>query len=391
MRRRCAAALFALILAGGNAGSEPSHRPDPKTVAAADNAFGLNLLHALDPDSAANVAISPTSIALVLQIVYNGARGATRQAMSRVLQLGSLKAGDVNFDNLALLASLKDPDSQVKLTIANSLWINLSKHPLLPAFVDINRKYYEAHIGDLAGAPRNVNAWVSKETQGLITQILSEVQENDAAVIANAMYFKGTWSAPFDPARTAAGEFSTSDGTKLVCQMMHEHDTFGYFRGANFEALRLRYGQNKRLSMLILLPDATTSLKAFMVGVNPEALRSWMSQLRPASLQVELPRFTAHYGRSLIESLSTLGMGIAFDQGNADFSGISAATYLSKVEHKAVIQVDESGTTAAAATVAVPTLTSLPHTMAIDHPFFYAVTDEETGALLFIGTLVKPT
>jgi serpin B len=266
MRKRCAAALFALILAGGNAGSEPSYRPDPKTVAAADNAFGLNLLHALDPDSAANVAISPTSIALVLQIVYNGARGATRQAMSRVLRLGSLSARDINFDNLALLASLKDPDSQVKLTIANSLWINLSKHPLLPAFVDVNRKYYEAHIGDLVGAPRNVNAWVSKETQGLITQILSEVQEDDVAVIANAIYFKGTWTAPFDPARTAAGEFSTSDGTKLMCQMMNKHDTFGYFRGANFEALRLRYGQNKRLSMLILLPDASTSLKAFMVG-----------------------------------------------------------------------------------------------------------------------------
>jgi serine protease inhibitor len=395
-----AALALALVLAlTQSAGAQPTgtqhaDKPlDPELIAA-DNAFGLTLLSALNQkNGGANVAISPTSIALVMQIVFNGAKDETRKAMANVLQLGWLQTHSLNVNNEKLRLSLANPDADVKLTIADSLWIDPKQHSLVPAFIEINKTYYAAHIGDLAGAPKNVNAWVSDATAGLIQNILDAVGPDDVAVIANAIYFKGAWSVPFDPAVTHAGEFTMSDLTKVSCQMMHRHGTLDYFAGADFQVLRLPYGRSKRFSMLILLPKADVPLNTFMTRVSAESLRSWLSQLKPASLQVELPRFKVDYGSSLIESLSALGMGIAFDPQRAQFPGIASGVYLSKVEHKAVIQVDEAGTTAAAATIAIPTVTSFsrPITMAMDHPFFYAIADRETGALLFMGTLAKPS
>jgi serine protease inhibitor len=391
-----AALAVALTQSAGaqHGGAQHADKPlDPELIAA-DNAFGLNLLSALNQkNGSANTAISPTSIALVMQIVFNGAQDETRKAMAQALQLGSLPTRSINVNNEKLRLSLAKPDADVKLSIANSLWIDPKQHPLVPAFIDINKTYYAAHIGDLAGAPKNVNAWVNDATAGLIKNILDAVEPGDVAVIANAIYFKGAWSVPFDPANTHAGEFTASDLTKVSCQMMHRHGNLDYFAGPDFQALRVPYGRSKRFSMVILLPNADTPLKTFMTRVSAESLRSWLSQLKPTSLQVELPRFKVDYGSSLIESLSALGMGVAFDSQRAQFPGIAPGVYISKVEHKAVIQVDEAGTTAAAATVAVPTVTSFsrPTIMAMDHPFFYAIADGETGALLFIGTLAKPS
>lgn len=146
---------------------------DP-TIVTADNTFGLNLLNQLIPGSSGNIAISPISVALALQIAYNGAEGATQTAMARTLELGGLSTSELNSDNAALQASLINPDPKVQLTIANSLWMHLSSNPVLTSFTDTDETYYGATVGDLSGAPDNVNAWVANETNGLITQILPQ-------------------------------------------------------------------------------------------------------------------------------------------------------------------------------------------------------------------------
>src|ERR1035438_9256595 len=144
---------------------------DP-AITTADNAFGIQLLNNLISGNAGNVAISPLSMSLLLQILYGGAAGTTAQAMALTLQLGNLTAQDVNSDNAALQASLAAPDPNVQLTIANSLWMHLTNNPVLPSFTAMDATYYGATIGDLSGAPDNVNGWVASETAGLITQIL---------------------------------------------------------------------------------------------------------------------------------------------------------------------------------------------------------------------------
>jgi serine protease inhibitor len=374
--------------------AEKSDSPVDPAIVAADNAFGLSLLNTLIPGDSGNVAISPISVALALQIVYNGAAGTTQQAMAQTLQLGSLDTQTLNSDNAALQASLLNPDPKVQLTIANSLWMHLSNNPVSASFTQADETYYGATLGDLSGAPANVNAWVAGETHDLITQILPQADYNlVVAVIANTIYFKGQWSTAFDPTLTAAAPFTLSDGTQASVDMMHQTGTYPYLRGADFQAIRIPYGQG-RLSMLIVLPDSSTSLSSFVAGMTTGELNSWTAQLQTLYGSIALPRFTSTYGASLPSALSSLGMGIAFCASNAaDFSALAPNTCISDVEHKTVVEVDESGTVAAGATTVTvsPTIAQVPQfTVTMDHPFFYAIQDDKTGELLFIGVLMNP-
>ncbi len=370
---------------------------DPAIVAA-DNAFGLGLLATLIPANPGNVAISPISVAMALQIVFNGAAGTTRQAMAQTLQLGALCAEALNGANAALQASLIDADPKVQITLGNSLWMQLNGNPVSPAFIQTDQTYYGAMLGDLSAAPGNVNAWVAGETQGLITRILPTeppgYYQSVTAILANVIYFKGQWSAQFDPTQTASAPFTLGDGTEVSVQMMHQTGSYGYLQGANFQALRLPYGQG-RLSMLLVLPSSGTDLDTFVAGITAEGLNGWIAQLKTVAGDIALPRFTTTFSASLPNALTSLGMGIAFCGSNmADFSGIAPLRCLADVEHKVVVQVDESGTVATGATAVTIGITAVPlpqFTMTMDRPFFYLIRDDRTGELLFIGTVQSPS
>jgi serpin B len=365
-------------------------------IVTADNTFALNLFQNLNAGATGNVAIAPISVAMALQILYNGAAGTTQQAMAQTLQLGAMSTQDLNDANAALQGSLMNADPNVQITIANSLWLHLGTTPVLPAFTSMDETYYGATVGDLAGAPANVNSWVSTETNGLITQILP-INVNYAtvtSVIANVIYFKGQWTTAFDPAQTQSEPFTLADGTAASAQMMHETGNFDHLVGANFQAVRLPYGQG-RLSMLIILPNAGVDFAGFVASLTTDALNGWVSGLQTGNGSIGLPRFTATYGVSLPAALTTLGMGVAFcSSNNADFSALATqATCVSDVEHKTVIEVDESGTVAAGATTITvsPVAVAAPmFTITMDHPFLYAILDDQTGEWLFIGAMANP-
>jgi serpin B len=364
-------------------------------IATADNAFGLNLFQTLIAGTTGNVAISPINVAMALQILYNGAAGTTQQAMAQTLQLGSLSTQDLNNANAALQASLLNPDPEVQIIVANSLWMHLSNNPVLASFTQTDQTYYGATVGDLSGAPADVNAWASAETNGLITNILPAADYSSVvAVIANTIYFKGQWSTAFDPSQTATAQFTLADGTQVSSQMMHQSGSYAYLQGSNFQAVSLPYGQG-RFSMLIVLPNSGVSLSSFAASITPAAISGWVSQAQMTQGSIALPKFTATYGVSLPPALSSLGMGIALCSSNmADFSALAPSVCVSDVEHKTVVEVDETGTVAAAGTTITvgPTAIVAPlFTMTMDHPFFYAIRDDLSGELLFVGILVNPT
>lgn len=374
--------------------AQQSDTPVAQQIVAADNAFGLTLFNALNRGATSNVAISPTSIALALQMVYNGAEGSTQQGMSQALQLQGLQPLAVDQDNAALQAALINPDPNVQLTMANSLWMHLSENPVLPSFVSTNETYYAADIGDLGGAPDDVNAWVASATNGLITKILLPADYSHViAVLANAIYFKGAWTSAFDPNRTATTPFTLTDGTQVPCQMMNQTGSFPYLSGADFQAVELPYGQTGRFSMLIILPAAGADLGSLVASMTSQELSTWIADLKPAEISIGLPRFTADYSSSLISALTSLGMGVAFEQNSADFTNLSSVPGfdISDVEHETVVQVDESGTVAAGSTTGTVGTTVAPPSMTMNRPFFYAIVDGKTGALVFIGTLTNPT
>ncbi len=365
-------------------------QPDSKVIAA-DNAFGLKLLDSLPPDADGNKVISPLSIAMALQIVYNGAKGDTRRAMAAALELDALDAQQINAANQDLQAVLTHPGPQNQLTLANSLWVRHGGRDIDPAFTQVNQSYYAAHIGDLEGAPDNVNAWISDATQGHIPRLLPKRDYRDAvAIIANAIYFKGHWSDPFDPARTRPDLFKPESGPPVNCLMMKRRAYVPYVESPEFAAIRLAYGSDRSLSMLIRLPNAGRSVTSTARAVTADSLKQWG---RSTEVDVSLPRFKVSYTQSLPAALTALGMGIAFDARRSDFSGIAPKTVLSEVEHAALVQTDESGTTAAAATGITAVVTSVrrePIAFKADHPFFFAILDEASGAVLFAGTVGNP-
>jgi serine protease inhibitor len=367
--------------------------PVNPAIVTADNTFGLSLFGELIPGASGNVAIAPISVAMALQIVYNAAAGSSQQGMALALDLGTLSTTDLNNANAALQASLLNPDPQVQLIIGNSLWIHLNANAVQPAFTQVDQTFYAATVGDLSGAPANVNAWADTETNGLITEILPPGNyQSVTAVIANVLYFKGLWSTAFDPNQTAAAPFTLADNSQVSAMMMHNTATYGFFQGPNFKALRMPYGSG-RLSMLFVLPDSTITLNALIAGITPATLTAMEGELQTLFGSVAVPRFTSTFSASLVQPLTTLGMQDAFcSSPQVSFPGLGGAC-ITDVEHKTVIEVDETGTVAAAATTVTTRPIDVPAPMfsvTLDHPFLYAIRDDQTGELLFIGTLMNP-
>jgi serpin B len=382
-----------MVLAAWGCAHAADGQPD-RAVIDADNAFGLKLLVALPSGADGNKVISPLSIAMALQIIYNGAKGPTRQAMAAALQLNALEADAVNAANQALQTGLANPGGQNQIVIANSLWVRHGGRDIDPKFTQINQSFYAAHIGDLAGAPDNVNAWISGATQGRIPQLLAQRNYGDAtAIVANAIYFKGRWSEPFSPDQTRPDLFRPESGSRAKCTMMNQLGHLPYFQTPDFAAVRLDYSW-QRLGMVILLPNSGHSLVSVVARITADSVQRWRSLWQPTDVVLSLPRFKAAYQKALPAALKALGMELAFDPERGDFSGIAPNTYLSDVEHAALVQADEAGTTASAATsellskVCIPA--KQPIAFKVDHPFFFAILDEATGALLFAGTVSNP-
>jgi serine protease inhibitor len=257
----------------------------------------------------------------------------------------------------------------------------------------MDQTYYGATVGDLAGAPDDVNNWVSAETDGLISSILPPGNyASMVALIANVIYFKGEWTTAFDPSQTAPAPFTLSDGTQVSVPMMHQSATYGYLQGANFQAVRIPYGAG-RFSMLVVMPNAGTGLNSFIASLTPDMLNGWEGQLQTGLGNLSMPKFTATFAASLVQPLTTLGMQAAFcSDPAASFPGIGLVC-IQDVEHKTIVEVDESGTVAAGATTVtiVPTAVAVPlFTLTLDHPFLYAIRDDKTGELLFIGAMTNP-
>jgi serine protease inhibitor len=187
--------------------------------------------------------------------------------------------------------------------------------------------------------------------------------------------------------------------------MMQQQGTFNYLHGDGLQLIRLPYGQG-RFSMIVLLPDSGTSLTTLTSGITADQLNAWVGRTQPLYGTVALPRFTADAAADMVPVLQQLGMAIPFTclmQGNTsayslpalpDFSALSSDhVCIQAVAHEAQVQVDEAGTVAVAATSVVVGITAVRqplYTMTMDHPFLYAIRDDETGLLLFVGTVMDP-
>ena len=366
------------------------------------NDFGFNLYKNMAQENE-NIMISPVGVSLAMEMAYNGATGATREAMARALNIQGIDLERLNKNNQALIYLMTTADPKVTLNIANSIWM-VEDFKFSEAFVETVQNDYLAEAKKLNFADSKsadvINKWVKEQTRGTIDQIVtSPIDPETIMFLINAVYFKGEWTSPFEQELTADQSFNRTDGQTVMVPTMFQSGSFDYLKTASFEALRLPYGEDEQIAMVLFLPNQDSSLGEFQQQLSQDSWSNWMNLFEKKEGSVMLPKFSMAYENSLNQPLTDLGMGIAFAPGQADFSGMAAAgtagdIYISEVKHKTFIQVDEAGTEAAAVTSVEVGTTSMPaydFELNFDRPFFYVIQDSETGAIAFMGSVLDPS
>ncbi|XP_059182523.1 leukocyte elastase inhibitor-like isoform X1 [Centropristis striata] len=382
--------------------------PTITPLSKANTTFSLALLKKLgDNDSTANVFYSPFSISSALAMVMLGAGGNTHTQMSECLKTKDCQ-DEVHVSFAQLLKELNKADAPYALNVANRLYGEQS-YQFVEDFLGETRKHYNAELESVdfisksEAARVNINNWVEEKTQGKIKDVLAEgvVDSSTMLVLVNAIYFKGHWNKQFKESATREAPFRVKKNDTKPVKMMYQKTKFPltYIPEANCQILEMPY-KGKELSMLIFLPnemeDSSTGLEKLEKELSYENFVEWTrpDMMDDIEVQVGLPRFKMEESYDLKNVLVSMGMVDAFDMGSCNFSGMSPANnlVLSKVVHKAFVEVNEEGTEAAAATAAIVMLRCAmrPATFIADHPFLFFIRHNPSMSILFAGRYCSP-
>uniref|UniRef100_A0A665WR13 Leukocyte elastase inhibitor n=1 Tax=Echeneis naucrates TaxID=173247 RepID=A0A665WR13_ECHNA len=374
----------------------------------ANTTFSLALLSKLsDNDKTANVFFSPFSISSALAMVMLGARGNTATQMSECLKTSDSQ-DDIHTAFAQLLNELNKDSAPYALSVANRLYGEQS-YKFVEEFLGSTRKHYNAELESVdfknsyEAARLNINSWVESQTQGKIKDVLAQgvVDGMTRLVLVNAIYFKGNWNKQFNPDTTRDAQFKLNKNDAKPVKMMYQKTKFplSFIPEANCQILEMPY-KGKELSMLIFLPttieDNSTGLEKLEKELTYENFVEWTrpDMMDDVEVSVGLPRFKMEEEYDMKNVLVSMGMVDAFDDGLSDFSGMSPANdlVLSKVVHKAFVEVNEEGTEAAAATAAIMMLRCalLPASFIADHPFLFFIRHNPSMNVLFAGRYCSP-
>jgi serpin B len=377
----------------------------------ADFAFALRSA-AMQP--ATNTIFSPHSISTALAMARAGAVGSTGTEMDTALRFSL--SGDAlhqafNALSLALAerpaqatAADVEPDPMrpaLQLSWVNDAWAAESFR-CTPTYLDTLARNYGlgVHIApfetDIEASRVMINAWISAHTAARIPELLApnDLPMSTRLVLTNAVYLNARWKNRFNPNNTLPRDFTRLDGSTVRAPMMAQSSSIPYAEGAGWAAIDLPY-VGEQLSMLVMLPTAG-SFESFERELTGDRYRSIVAALAARPVVVALPRFRMRTAMKLKPALRSLGMAQAFNGG--DFSGITTteAIGIEDVHHQGFIDVTEGGTEAAGATAVVFIDASVvpgppPTVFDATRPFYFAIRDRATGALLFLGRVLDPT
>ena len=373
-----------------------------------NTAFAADLYQVLraDPDwKDKNVFFSPYSISLALAMAYAGAHGNTETQMASAMHYTLPQAQlhpALNALDLALSSrgqgAKGDDGKAFRLRVTNSMW-GAPQDTFAPSYLDTIAQNYGAGIRltDFAANPEaargTINTWVDQQTEDRIKELLpaGSIDDSTRLVLVNAIYFNAAWQTPFEKAVTRAGTFHGLAGDSAA-ELMSQGGDLAYAKGDGWQAVSLPYDGNE-LSFVAVLPDQFGS---FETAFSAEQATAIASSLASTPVELQLPKFKIEGASfSLRKALVARGMTDIFDEAKADLSGITHTEplHVSDVIHQAFVSVDEAGTEAAAATAVIAVGGTSVHPdpiqVTMDRPFVFFVRDNATGAILFLGRVVK--
>jgi len=408
---RVAATVLVPLLAGacsesggptGGSGAAPdSLKSLPRTLTAveqegvrANTQFALHLLRATAAEEQGNVLLSPLSVSFALGLTMNGAAGNTLTEMQQTLGWGARSQNDINTAYRDLGKLLPTLDNSVTIRLANGVWTRAG-YPAGPEFTQKAREFFNAPVQTLA-TPQlmydSVNAWGKRETQNMIPKVLDGNAPNDLAMLlANAVYFAGSWRNAFETAKTKPEAFRLASGSSVSVPMMQRKGGFNAFQDESVTAVEMLYG-NGAYSMVLVQPKSGTA-NALAARLTEARFGDIIRGLRPANDEsmLALPRFSVKGSKELSNTLAQMGMPRAFSSF-AEFPYLvpSERTSIGFVQHAVALDVFEQGTRAAAVTVVGIRVVSLPPSYRFDAPFVFFIRERLSGTILFAGVLNDP-
>jgi serpin B len=366
-----------------------------KEIVESNNAFALELLQTIYENDIEdeNIFISPLSMSMALAMINNGATGQTKKELTEVLRFKNISEEDMNsyFGNMIYNVSKANP--LVSFESANSIWID-ENFPVLNSFKEKNMTYYNANIqhvdfSNLFVLAKQINTWANDKTHGMIPSFVSE---NDLSgqilFLANAICFEGKWTHPFPKKDTKEEVFYNQNGNEIKLPTMNLAAFLIGTEGDGYSSVELPYGDESFL-MEILLPDENEKISSIIAKLNIHSSK----QAEFKNTFIKLPRFNLNYSRHFNRDMEIMGATSLFSSNTADFSGLShSPLHISHIMQKAVIEVDEEGTKAAAttgvgATSPNPDDETEPRLFYVDKPFIFLIKENNTGVICFIGII----
>ena len=379
------------------------NKTDLEALADGNNTFAFDLYQALK-ETNGNLFYSPYSISSALAMTYAGARGETEKQMGDTLHF-SLPQEKLHpaFNSIALTLASRGQETEDQdkmgfvLKNVNAIW-GQKEYKFQPAFLDILAENYGAGMRtlDFTREPEKsrltINNWVSEQTANKIQELLpaGSIDPGIFLVLTNAVYFKANWFHQFDEKKTINGQFNLLNGSKVTVPMMNQTEYFDYAEGNGYQAVELLY-RTRELSMIILLPEQGDFQK-YENSLQYSQLKEIIDNLEYRQVILSMPKFGFNSEFNLKQTLSKMGMPIAFS-GSADFSGIAeGGGFIDSVYHSAFVAVDEKGTEAGAATAVTikKAAPGGPVEFTMDRPFIFLIRDIETNTILFMGRVVNP-
>lgn len=358
--------------------------------------FGVKLFKA-SFSGGNNVLVSPLSVMAALAMTANGAGGETRAQMEEVL---GMPVDELNNYMASYMASLPEGEGY-KLLPADSIWLtDDDRFTVNESFLENNKTYYDADIYRTAfdeSTRKDINKWIEDKTDGMIPEMLKEIPESAIMYLINALAFDAEWAEAYNEEQIWDSDFNKEDGKKQKVELMY-HEEHRYLENENCTGF-LKYYKGGEYAFAALLPKEGMKMEDFVETLEGAELHRMLAEPQDATAITAIPKFETSFGTELSGVLSSMGMPLAFDMINADFSGIGESgagnIFIGKVLHRTFISVTEQGTRAGAATVVeledgAALDVEKPKEVILDRPFVYMLIDTRTSTPFFIGTLMDP-
>jgi len=360
------------------------------------NNFAFDLIRqATHQSSSENVFISPLSVNLAMSLMLNGSSESTQQKIYDALDFEVLTPLEINKAYSELIPFLQQLDPQVDYALANAVWYD-HRNEMSPFYRDVLSAYYDAHILDInfrsKRASTVIQKWIEEQIQYKLPTSLATIDDGTSLYLTNAVQFTGKWTVPFREEYTRPAEFHLPNGNSITTDMMYaDQATYRYHRTEQASYIDVPYG-NGQYSMTLVMPQTEDSLYRLASTLNAEELQSILYSADTLKQGLYIPKFAINYQASLKNTLSQLGMGIAF-QDSANFANffteVSPQPHIGDVLHQAAIEINETGAQAISVTTNLPVINNTP-SVRIDRSFLFFIREQHSGVILFAGVLANP-